>query len=64
MRDEKEVQNLLSKKGKEIERELGLIIRNGQTLQGIKRTLEWLLGEDFERKTNTSLEHLRGDIIR
>ena len=40
-----EIESLLNLKYKDIERLLNVKIRNGQTIEGIRKALEWVLKE-------------------
>jgi hypothetical protein len=42
MKSEQEIRKLLSLPIKTIEQELGIKIRNGQTMEGIRKALAWV----------------------
>jgi hypothetical protein len=44
MRDKTEVAAVANMTGKEIEQTIGIQIRNGQTSQAVKKTINWVLG--------------------
>ncbi len=47
MKNKKDISDLLSMSYKEIEKELGIKIRNGQTMEGIRKSLRWVQGGDY-----------------
>jgi len=42
MRTEKEIQELMTAPYKQVEQKLGIKIRNGQAIEGIRKTLNWV----------------------
>lgn len=44
MRSESEILDLQKRSYKEIEQELGIKIRNGQAMEGVRKALQWVVG--------------------
>jgi len=42
MRTKKEIQELITAPYKKVEQELGIKIRNGQAIEGIRKALNWV----------------------
>ena len=42
MRSEAEIKELIAKPYKQVEQDLGIKIRNGQTMEGIRKALAWV----------------------
>jgi hypothetical protein len=52
MKTEHEINELLSKRCKDWEKAIGIKIRNGQTIEGIKKTLYWVKSDLYEVEYN------------
>ena len=47
MKSEEEIQNLLQGSYKEVEKALGIEIRNGQAMEGVRKALKWVQQEGY-----------------
>jgi len=50
MRTEKEIQELMTAPYKQVEQKLGIKIRNGQAIEGIRKALTWMLQTRWEHE--------------
>lgn len=51
VKTKKQIKNLLNNKViKVFEKELGINVRNGQAIEGIRKSLEWVIGDDVKHK--------------
>jgi len=48
MRTVEEIQKIIESPYKIVEKELGIQIRNGQSIEGVRKALEWVMTESFE----------------